>query len=90
MTTKNVKWCETDKETKGYKYVAVIYESNTSYGDLYVSNNLRDLKSFVYNEVRSLYDTAICNIYYQSDEDCNDPIYMCWNEYSKTYKQNQR
>ena len=89
MTNKNVKWCETEEETKGYKYVATIRESNSSYSDLYCSNNLRDLKSFVYNEVKQLYDTASGNIYYQSDEHYEDPIYMCWNEYSKTYSQNQ-
>ena len=90
MTTKNVKWCNTDEETKGYKYVAVIYESASTYGKLYGSNNLKDLKSYVYNQVKQLFDTASGNIYYQSDENYEDPIYMCWNEYSKTYKQNQR
>ena len=90
MTKDNVKWCKTDEETKGYKYVAIIWESNSSRGDLYVSNNLKDLKSYVYNQVKQLFDTASGKIYYQSDEYYNDPIYMCWNEYSKTYKQNQR
>ena len=90
MAKDNVKWCKTDEETKGYKYVAIIWESNSSLGDLYVSNNLKDLKSYVYNQVKQLYDTARGNIYYQSDEYSEDPIYMCWNEYSKTYKQNQR
>lgn len=90
MTTKNVKWCKTSDEAKGYKYVASIKESNNSYSQLFASNNLRDLKSFVYKEVKQLYDTASGNIYYSSDEYYNDPIYMCWNEYSKTYKQNQR
>ena len=87
---KNVFYCDTLEETIGYKYVATIRESNSSYSDLYCSNNLRDLKSFVYNQVRQLFDTASGNIYYQSDEHYEDPIYMCWNEYSKTYKQNQR
>lgn len=89
MTKDNVKWCETDEESKGYKYVAVIWESNSSCGDIYASNNLRDLKSFVYNEVKQLYDTARGNIYYSSDKYFDDPIYMCWNEHNKTYKQNQ-
>ena len=87
---KNVFYCDTLEETIGYKYVATIRESNSSYSDLYCSNNLRSLKSFVYNQVKQLYDTASGNIYYQSDEHYEDPIYMCWNEYSKTYKQNQR
>ena len=90
MAKDNVKWCKTDEETKGYKYVAIIWESNSSLGDLYVSNNLKDLKSYVYNQVKQLYDTARGNIYYQSDECYEYPLYMCWNEYSKTYKQNQR
>ena len=89
MTKDNVKWCKTDEETKGYKYVATVRESNSSYGDLYASNNLRDLKSFVYNEVKQLYDTAIGNIYYQSDKQYEEPIYMCWRDCSKTYSQNQ-
>lgn len=86
---KNIKWCETDEESKGYKYVAVIWESNTSYGTMFASNNLRDLKSFVYNDVRQLFDTARGNIYYSDDEYWDNPLYMCWNEGCKTYKQNQ-
>lgn len=88
MAKDNVKWCKTDEESKGYKYVAIIWESNSSLGDLYVSNNLRQLKSFVYSQVRQLYSDASGNIYYSSDEHCNDPIYMCWREGNKTYKQN--
>ena len=89
MAKDNVKWCETDEETKGYKYVAIIWESNSSCGDLYVSNNLKDLKSYVYNQVKQLYDTASGNIYYSSDRYFDDPIYMVWNEGYKTYAQNQ-
>ena len=84
-----VVYCKSYDDAKDYKYMAVVWESNTAYGDLYASDNLRQLKSFVYNEVRRLYDTASGNIYYSSDKYCNDPIYMCWNEYSKTYSQNQ-
>ena len=90
MATNNVKWCKTDKETKGYKYVAVIYESASTYGKQYGSNNLKDLKSYVYNQVKQLYDTASGNIYYSSDANFEDPIYMCWRDCGKTYKQNQR
>ena len=89
MAKDNVKWCETDEESKGYKYVAVLYESNTTYGDIYASDNLRQLKSFVYNQVKQLYDTASGNIYYSSDKYFDDPIYMVWNEGCKTYAQNQ-
>ena len=89
MATNNVKWCKNDEATKGYKYVAIIWESNSSFGDLYCSNNLKDLKSYVYNEIKQLYDTAKGNIYYQSDEHYEAPIYMCWRDCSKTYSQNQ-
>ena len=89
MTKDNVKWCKTDEESKGYKYVAVIYESASTYGELYGSNNLKDLKSYVYNQVRQLYSDASGNIYYSSDDDFECPIYMCWNDNNKTYKQNQ-
>lgn len=83
-----VVYCESYNETKGYKYVAEIWESANAYGDFYASDNLRQLKSFVYHQVKQLYDTARGNIYYSSDEHCNDPIYMCWREGNKTYKQN--
>ena len=89
MAKDNVKWCKTDEETKGYKYVAIIWESNSSCGDLYVSNNLRDLKSYVYHEVRQLFHDASGNIYYSNDEIFAAPLYMCWNEGYKTYAQNQ-
>ena len=89
MTKDNVKWCETDEESKGYKYVAVIWESANAHGDVYASNNLRDLKSYVYNQVKQLYDTASGNIYYALDKYFDNPIYMCWRDYSKTYSQNQ-
>ena len=89
MTKDNVKWCKTDEESKGYKYVAVIWESANAHGDVYASNNLRDLKSYVYNQVKQLYDTASGNIYYALDKYFDNPIYMCWRDYSKTYSQNQ-
>lgn len=89
IMAKDIVKCDTDEETKGYKYVAVIWESNSSNGDLYVSNNLRDLKSFIYNQVKQLFDTASGNIYYALDRHFDNPIYMCWRDYSKTYSQNQ-
>ena len=87
---KNIVWCKTEEETKGYKYIAVLYESNTSYGQTYASNNLRDLKSFVYNCTRQSFNTASGNIYYALDKYFYNPIYICWRDYSKTYAQNQR
>ena len=84
MAKDNVKWCKTDEETKGYKYIAVLYESNTSYGQTYASNNLRDLKSFVYNCTRQSFNTAKGDIYLSSDEYYSHPIYMVHNEYNGT------
>ena len=81
---KNIVWCKTDEETKGYKYIAVLYESNTSYGQTYASNNLRDLKSFVYNCTRQSFNTAKGDIYLSSDEYYSHPIYMVHNEYNGT------
>ena len=89
MAKDNVKWCETDEKSKGYKYIAIIWESNSNYGDLYESNNFRDLKSYVYNKVRQLYNTASGNIYYALDRHFENPMYMCWRDCSKTYSQNQ-
>lgn len=88
MTTNNVFYCDDFEETKGYKYIASIKESDSSYSQLYASNNLRELKSFVYNDVRQSFDTASGSIHKSSDEYFNYPIYMCWNEGSKTYCQN--
>ena len=85
---KNILYCDSYVETKGYKYIAVIWESANAYGAFYASNNLRDLKSFVYHQVRQLYNNARGHIYYQYDDWLNDAIYMCWNDYSNTYKQN--
>ena len=82
--------CSCYAVAKDYKYMALIYESNTTYGDIYASDNLRQLKSFVYHQVKQLYDTARGNIYYSSDRYFDDPIYMVWNEGYKTYAQNQR
>ena len=39
--------CSCYAVAKDYKYMALIYESNTTYGDIYASDNLRQLKSFV-------------------------------------------
>ena len=87
MTKDNIVWCD-NEESKGYKYIAEIWESNSSYGKLYASNNLRALKSYVYNQVKQLYDTAKGNMYLSSDG-CRDyPIYMCWRKGRKTYCQN--
>lgn len=89
MKKDNVFYKSSYKFTKGYKYVAVILEFANAHYTLYASNNLRDLKSCVYHEVRQLYSDASGNIYYSSDENFKDPLYMCWNKGCKTYRQNQ-
>ena len=89
MKYDKVYYCSCYAVAKDYRYMALIYESNTTYGDIYTSDNLRQLKSFVYHQVKQLYDTARGNIYYSSDKYFDDPIYMVWNEGCKTYAQNQ-
>ena len=86
---KNILYCDNYEIAREYKYLALIYESASSYSKLYASNNLRDIKSFVYSQVRQLYSDARGNIYYSSDIFYEDTIYMCWNEGCKTYAQNQ-
>ena len=81
--------CSCYAVAKDYKYMALVYESNTTYGDIYASDNLKQLKSYVYNQVKQLYDTVRGNIYFSSDKYFDDPIYMVWNEGYKTYAQNQ-
>ena len=87
---KNILYCDSYVETKGYKYIGVILEFASAHYSLYASNNLRDLKSYVYHELRQLYHDASGNIYYSNDEIFADPLYMCWNKGGKTYAQNQR
>lgn len=67
-----------DVKPKDYKYIAVIYESNSSYGEIYASNNIKQLKSFVLNSVRKGYLSGSGAIYYSSDEYFDDPIYQVW------------
>ena len=88
MKYDKVYYCSGYAVAKDYKYMSVIWESNTAYGDLYASDNLQQLKSFVYHQIKQLYDTARGNIYYSSDKHFDDPIYMVWNEGSTTHSQN--
>ena len=89
MKYNKVYYCSCYAVAKDYKYMARIYESASPYGNYYASNNLRQLKSFVYNQVKQLFDTASGNIYYSSDRYFDDPIYICWREGNKTYAQNR-
>ena len=85
---KDILYCDNYEIAREYKYLALIYESASSYSKLYASNNLRDLKSFVYSQVRQLYSDARGNIYYSSDKYFDDPIYMVWNEGRTKHSQN--
>ena len=65
---------------KDYKYIASIKESDSSYPQLFASNNLQELKSFVFNDISISYPTAKGSIYFSSDKYLDDPIYMVWND----------
>ena len=84
-----VVYCKSYDDAKKYKYIGAILEYANAHYRLYASNNLRDLKSYVYHEVRQLFHDASGNIYYSNDEIFAAPLYMCWNEGCKTYAQNQ-
>ena len=88
MKYDKVYYCSGYAVAKDYKYIANIKESDSSYSHLYASNNLRELKSFVFNDISVSYPTAKGSIYYSSDKYFDDPIYMVWNEGSTTHSQN--
>ena len=73
-----------------YKYAAYMRESPNTIAKVYVSNNLRDLKSYVYNIVAVSYPTAKCDVYYTDDVYVGDPIYKCWREGNKTYSKTRK
>ena len=87
MKYDKVYYCSCYAVAKDYKYIASIKESDSSYPHLYASNNLRELKSFVFNDV--VYNNkAKGSIYYSSDKYFDDPIYMVWSDGKKKYSQN--
>ena len=88
MKYNKVYYCSCYAVAKDFKYMANIKESDSSYSHLYASNNLRELKSFVFNDISVSYPTAKGSIYYSSDKYFDDPIYMVWNEGSTTHSQN--
>lgn len=67
-----------DINLQDYKYIAYIKESDSSYADIYVSNNFNELKSFVYNIVRQGYTSGSGTIYYMSDEYQEYTLYEVW------------
>lgn len=87
MKYDKVYYCSCYAVAKDYKYIASIKESDSSYPHLYASNNLRELKSFVFNDV-VFNNTAKGSIYYSSDKYFDDPIYMVWNEGRTKHSQN--
>ena len=89
MKYDKVYYCSCYAVAKDYKYIANIKESDSSFPQLFASNNLRELKSFVFNDISVSYPTAKGSIYFSSDKYFDDPIYMVWNEGCKTYAQNQ-
>lgn len=88
MKYDKVYYCSCYAVAKDYKYIASIKESDSSYSHLYASNNLRELKSFVFNDISVSYPTAKGSIYYSSDKYFDDPIYMVWSDGKKKYSQN--
>ena len=65
-----------------FNYEAVIFEEKNI---RFASNNLKDLKSFVYNIIKKCTSDAIARIYPAFS---NHPIYKCWEKAGKTYKCN--
>ena len=76
--TKNILYCNDYEGTKGYKYIAFMRESSNTTAKMYVSNNFRDLKSYMYNVVAESYPTAKCDVYCYEDMYVDSPIYKCW------------
>ena len=66
-----------------FKYEAVIFEENDT--NTFSSNNLTDLKSFVYNIIKKCTSDAIACI---CPAFSNYPIYKCCKKAGKTYKCN--
>ena len=80
MKYDKVYYCSCYAVAKDYKYIASIKESDSSYPQLFASNNLQELKSFVFDDISESYHTAKGSIYYSSDKYFDDPIYMVWND----------
>ncbi len=70
-----------NNEVLRFNYEAVIFEGKDT--KLFSSNNLKDLKSFIFNIIkRCTSDTQAC-IYPAFS---NYPIYKCWRKDGKIYK----
>ena len=88
MKYDKVYYCSCYAVAKDYKYIANIKESDSSFPQLFASNNLRELKSFVFNDISVYYPTAKGSIYYSSDKYFDDHIYIVWNDGRTKYSQN--
>ena len=66
-----------------FRYEAVIFKENDT--NTFSSNNLKDLKNFVYNTIKKSTSDAIARVYPAFS---NYPIYKCWKKAGKTYKCN--
>ena len=64
-----------------FNYEAVIFEEENS--QLFASNNLKDLKSFVYNIIKNCTSNTSARIYPAFS---NYPIYKCCKKAGKIYK----
>ena len=66
-----------------FEYEAVIFERKDS--KTFSSNNLKNLKSFIYNIIKKCTSDATACIYPAFS---SYPIYKCWKKEGKTYKCN--
>ena len=90
MATNNVFYKSSCDSTKGYKYIAFLRESSNTTAKMYVSNNFRDLKSYMYNVVAESYPTAKCDVYCYEDMYVDYPTYKCWRVGNKTLSKNNK
>ena len=76
----NIYYCHSYDDAKKYKYMAYIL-SYTMCRTLFASNNLKDLKKFIKNELKYAYENTDSGIYYSYDKDFKCPIYKLRIEY---------
>ena len=76
----NIFYCHSYDDAKKYKYMAYII-SYTMCRILFASNNLRDLKKFINNELKYAYENTDSGIYYSYDKNFKSPIYKLRIEY---------
>ena len=76
----NIYYCHSYDDAKKYKYMAYIL-SYTMCRTLFASNNLKDLKKFIKNELKYTYENTDSGIYYSYDKNFKSPIYKLSIEY---------